>query len=108
MQIILQKRKYKIRGFLTCSTKNIIYLIACKCFGKQYIGSATGFKGRFWIHKRDISSGKISGGVQSHFLNVCKSATCETEYLQVQLIEHVLVREGNGQHKNIGRSNSLL
>ena len=37
------KRKYKIRGFLTCNTKNITYLIACRCFGKQYIGSATGF-----------------------------------------------------------------
>ena len=41
------KRKYKIRGFLTCNTKNIIYLIACKCCGKQYIGSATGFKEKF-------------------------------------------------------------
>ena len=38
------KRKYKIRGFLTCNTKNIIYLIASKCCGKQYIGSATGFR----------------------------------------------------------------
>ena len=44
------KRKYKI-GFLICNAKNIIYLIACKCCGKQYIGSATGFKERFRIHK---------------------------------------------------------
>ena len=35
------KRKYKIRGFLTCNTKNIIYLIACKCCGKQYIDTKT-------------------------------------------------------------------
>ena len=41
------KRKYKIRDFLTCNTKDIIYLIACKCCGKQYISSATGFKERF-------------------------------------------------------------
>ena len=41
------KRKYKISGFLTCKTKNIIYLIASKCCGKQYIGSATCFKERF-------------------------------------------------------------
>ena len=53
------KRKYKIRGFLTCNTKNIIYLIACKCCDKQYIGSATGFKERFRIHKSDINTGKI-------------------------------------------------
>ena len=28
------KRKYKVRGFLSCNTKNIIYQIACKCCGK--------------------------------------------------------------------------
>ena len=31
--------------------------------------------------------------------NVCKSATCKTEYFQVQLIEHVLVREGEDADK---------
>ena len=41
------KRKYKIRAFSTCSAKNVIYLIACKCCGKHYIGSVTGFKERF-------------------------------------------------------------
>ena len=38
------KRKYKIRGFSICNLSDIIYLIACKCCGKQYIGSATSFK----------------------------------------------------------------
>ena len=41
------KRENKIRRFSTCNTKNIIYLIACKFCGKQYIGSATSFKERF-------------------------------------------------------------
>ena len=80
------KRKHKIRGFLTCNTKNIIYLIACKCCGKQYTCLTTGFKERFRIHKSDINTGKIRCGVAIHLLNVCKSATCKTEYLQVQLI----------------------
>ena len=31
--------------------------------------------------------------------NVCKFATCKTEYLQVQLIEHVFVRVGEGTDK---------
>ena len=48
------KRKYKVRDFLTSNTKNIIHLIACKCCGKQDIGSAAGFKQRFRIHKSDI------------------------------------------------------
>ena len=41
------KRKHKVKGFLTCYRKSIIYLMACKCCGKQHIGSATGFKERF-------------------------------------------------------------
>ena len=73
------KRKYKRRGFLSWNTKNIICLIACKCCSKQYIGSATGFKERFRIHKSDINTGKIRCGVASYLLNVCKSATCKTE-----------------------------
>ena len=47
----------------------------------------------------DINTGKIRCGVASHLLNVCKSATCKIEYLQVQLIEHVLVREGKNVDK---------
>ena len=93
------KRKYKIRGFLICNTKNIIYLIVCKCCSKQYIGSSTGFKERFQISNSDINTSKIRCGVASHLLNVCKSATCKTKYLQVQLIEHVLVREGEDADK---------
>ena len=45
------KRKYKRRGVFICNTKNVIYLTACKCCGKQYIGLATAFKERFRIHK---------------------------------------------------------
>ena len=108
------KHKYKMRGFLTCNTKNIIYLIACKCCGKQYKGSATGFKERFWIHKVGINIGKIRCGAASHLLNVCKCATSKTKYLQVQFAEHVFVREGEDVDKvlwekeNIKNPNSLL
>ena len=90
------KCKYKIRVFLYCKTKNITYLIACKCCGKQYTCSATGFKEKFRIHKSDINTGKIRCGVASRLLNVCKSASCKTEYLQVYLIQHVFVRDGEG------------
>ena len=83
----------------TNNTKTIIYPIACKCCGKQYISCAIGFKERFRIHKSDINTGKNRCGVTSHLLNVYKSATCKTEYLQVQLIEHVLVREGEDADK---------
>ena len=81
------RRKYKIRGTLTCNTKKMIYLITCKSCSKQYIGYATSFKQRFRIHKSDISTGKVRCEVANHLLNVCKSALYKTEYLQVQLIE---------------------
>ena len=48
------KRKYKVKGILKCTSKNVIYLISCKCCGKQYIGSAISFKERFRIHKSGI------------------------------------------------------
>ena len=51
------------------------------CCGKQYIGSTTGFKERFRIHKLDVNTVKINCSIASYFLNVCKSATCKAEYL---------------------------
>ena len=69
-------------------------MITCKCCSKQYIASATDFKKRFRIHKSDINTGKVRFGIASHLLNVCKSAICKTEYLQVQLIEHIFARKG--------------
>ena len=53
------KQKYKVMGILKCDSKNVIYLISCKCCGKQYVGFVTGFKERFRIHKSDINIGKI-------------------------------------------------
>ena len=108
------KRKYKTRGTLTCNNKNIISLITWKCCNKHYIGSATGFKERFRIHKRDIDTSNIRCGVANQLLNVCKSAICKTEYLQVQLIKQVVATEVKilikfyRKGKNTGRPNSLL
>ena len=78
-------------GILKCTSKNVIYLISCKCCGKQYIGSAISFKERFRIHKSDINTGKVRCGVANHLLNVCHSEGNKFEYLQIQLIEQVFV-----------------
>ena len=79
------KRKYKIKEILKCDSRNLIYLISCKCCGKQYVGSVTGFKER--IDNSDINTGKVRCGVANHLLNVCRSSASKFEYLQVQLIE---------------------
>ena len=67
-------------------------MISWKSCGKQYVGSATGFKEIFRIHKKDINTGKIRVSVANHILNVCRSSTSKCEYLQVQLIEKVSVQ----------------
>ena len=85
------KHKYKVKGILKWTYKNVIYLISCKCCGKQYIGSAISFKERFRIHKSDINTGKVRCGVANHLLNVCHSEGNKFEYLQIQLIEQVFV-----------------
>ena len=86
------KGKYKINGILKCGNRNVIYLISCKCWGKQYIGSASGFKERFTIHKSDVNTGKIRCGVANHLLNVWRSSTSKFEHLQVKLIERVSIQ----------------
>ena len=66
---------------MKCGIRYVIYLMSCKCFGKQYVGSATGFKEKFRTRKSDINNGEVS--------NVCRSSASKFEYLQVQLIKKV-------------------
>ena len=87
------KRKYDIKEISKCGSRNVIYFISCKCCGKQYVGSATGFKERFRIHKSDANTGKIRFGVAKHLLNVCHSSTSKLKNLQVQLIEKKLCKK---------------
>ena len=86
------KPKNKIEEILKCDSRNVTYLISCKCCGKQYAGSSTGFKERIRIHKSDINTGKVRCGVANHLLNVCRSSASKFEYLQVQLTENFLYK----------------
>ena len=86
------EQKYKIKGVLKCDSRNVIYLTSCKCCGKHYVGSGTGFEERFGIHKSDINTGKVRCGVANHLLNVCRSSASKFEYLQAQLTEKASVQ----------------
>ena len=107
------KRKYDIKETLKCGSRSLTYFLSCKCCGKQYVGSATGFKERFRIHKSDTNTGKIRCGVANHLLNVCHSSTSKPKYLQVQLIEKNSVKIDEDINKvfwereNIGKRNYL-
>ena len=93
------KQKYKIKGILKCDRRNVIYVTSCKCCGKQYVASATGFKEKFRIHKSDINTVKLRCGVANHLLNVCRSSASKFQYLQVQLKEEVFVQNVDGIEK---------
>ena len=86
------KKRYKIKEILKCDGENVIFLMSCKCCGKQHFGSATAFKEQFRIHKSDINTAKIRCGVANHLSNICRSSAIKCEYLQVQLIEKVSVQ----------------
>ena len=32
------KPKYKIKGILKCGSRNVMYMIYCKCYDNQYVG----------------------------------------------------------------------
>ena len=78
--------------YLKCDRRKFFYLIFCKCCGKQYVGSTTGFKERFRIDKSDINTAKARCGMANHLLNVCRSGASKFESLQEQLIENVFVQ----------------
>ena len=81
----------KTNEILKCDSRDVIYLISCKCCVKQYLGSATSFKERFRIRKSDINTGKVRCGVANHPHKVSHSSASKFEYLQVQLIQKVSI-----------------
>ena len=88
-----------VKSILKCTSKNVIYLISCKCRGKQYIGSGIIFKEKFRIHKSDINAEKVRSGVANHLLNVYHSEGNKFEYLQNKLIEQVPVNNSKNIEK---------
>ena len=67
-------KSYIVRPSLTCSSKNVIYLVSCKRCQLQYIGSTTTeFKVRFRNHKSSMITNKKSCEVAVHFNSISHS-----------------------------------
>ena len=83
-----------MRGKLSCTSSNVIYLISCKLCKEQYVGSAfkENFRPRFRVHRSDVITGKNRCGVTKHFLNKCTNGN-KVEHFDVKPIEQV--QEGN-------------
>ena len=76
-----------MKGELCCTSSNVIYLISCKQYKEQYIGS-TFFNPRFRVHKSDVITVKDRCGVAKHFLTKCTNGS-KIENIESQLIEQV-------------------
>ena len=99
---------------LKWDSRNVIYLISCKFYSRQYVRSTTGFKEKFGIHKSDINIGKVRCGVANHLLNVCRYSASEFQYLQVKLLKKFLYKmiailtTFCGEEKNTDKRNYYL
>ena len=59
---------HQIRGNITCSTSNVIYLISCRVCGIQYVGETrTTLKRRFYGHRSTVNTKKLDTPVDQHF-----------------------------------------
>ena len=59
---------HNIRGHITCTTSNIIYLISCRICGIQYIGETkNSLKKRFYGHRSTVKTQKLDTPVGQHF-----------------------------------------
>ena len=62
------KKQYRIKQNVTCSSKNVIYLISCNKCSLQYVGSTSNaFKVRFRNHKSAMLTNKKTCEVAIHF-----------------------------------------
>ena len=59
---------HKIRGHITCTTSNIIYLISCRICGIQYIGETkNSIKKCFYGHRSTVKTQKLDTPMGQHF-----------------------------------------
>ena len=89
-----QVGKFLLTSFLVVSTEFAYHATKRKHKTRGTLTSATGFKKKLRIQKSDINTGKIRCGVANQLLNVCIFAIGKMEYLQIQLIEQVVAKDG--------------
>uniref|UniRef100_A0A8C5MB09 Reverse transcriptase domain-containing protein n=2 Tax=Leptobrachium leishanense TaxID=445787 RepID=A0A8C5MB09_9ANUR len=86
-------RKSKIKGYFTCNSTYVVYLLKCPC-GLIYVGETTQkVKNRFIKHRSDIRTKKIEFPVPEHFIR-CGHDISQLRY---QVIDEVpkLTRGGD-------------
>ena len=90
-------RIFRVRGFITCSTENVIYTLRCEC-NKIYVGKTTRkLKQRISEHKSSIRRNDINYPVARHF-NECSHPISS---LRFQGIEHIEMPRGGDMEKRL-------
>ena len=84
-------RKWKVRGHLTCSTPNVVYVVRCKIHHEAYyIGSAKNLKLRWANHKSDAKLKKINKCMVAYHVHAKDHPDDPTfGFLEIFALEHV-------------------
>lgn len=80
-------RTYYIKESVSCSSQNVIYLIACNRCRLQYVGSSKDFKRRFANHKSHMKHNKNTCEVAKHF-NSAPHSLDEFEFVIIEQIRN--------------------
>lgn len=88
-------KSYSVKGFITCKTKNVIYLLRCPC-DKVYVGKTTrSLKQRISEHKSSIRRADLNYPVACHFIECAHPVSS----LRFQGIEQVTLSRGGNIDK---------
>ena len=85
------KRVWKIRGDIKCSSKNVIYIVECTVHDNfMYVGSTMDLKKRWANHKSDAKNGKSNKCfVAKHYNNLVHPSDTNISCLRIIPIEIV-------------------
>ena len=91
----INNKKYYINNDFDCNSLNFLYLIGCTNCNEQYVYSALDFEKDFKIHKRNIKTKKGRCWVAPHFINKHRDTQNAHNFLKIQRIEQVSLKEDN-------------
>ena len=83
------KKKSKIRRYLTCTTPDMICLAYCTKCGKQGVGLTENWKPPLSNYKSNIKKKVKSCLIMKHFIDSCTDTVNPSEYLRFVLIDCV-------------------
>ena len=64
----ITKRRHKVRQYVNCLSKNVVYLVTCKKCGKQGVGETKNFKSRMANYRSSIRNKKVACNIDKHFI----------------------------------------